>query len=140
MDRSPAPTIDPTTTRTDSAPMTKTGQGRLSRSRQTRFAFQRYGAARRGASAEQQGRYAMKLHKAFRTVSVCLLLSVIAACGPAGFRSQRHPFELLDSHGTVVARGGEDIELGGGLGPADHRICMLGKKEAFYAGYPTRRR
>ena len=26
----------------------------------------------------------MKLHKAFRTVSVCLLLSVIAACGTAG--------------------------------------------------------
>jgi hypothetical protein len=59
---------------------------------------------------------------------------------PAGFRAQRHPFELLDSHGTVVARGGEEIEVGGGLGPADHRICMLGQKEAFYAmGYPTLR-
>jgi hypothetical protein len=59
---------------------------------------------------------------------------------PAGFRARRHPLELLDSHGAVVARGGEEIEVGGGLGPADHRICMLGYKEAFYAmGYPTRR-
>ena len=52
----------------------------------------------------------------------------IAIVWPAGFRAQRQPFELLDSHGAVVARGGEDIELGGGLGPADHRICMLGQK------------
>ena len=59
---------------------------------------------------------------------------------PAGFRAQRHPLKLLDAHGTVVARGGEEIQVGGGLGPADHRICMLGHKEAFYAmGYPTRR-
>jgi hypothetical protein len=59
---------------------------------------------------------------------------------PAGFRARRHPLELLDSHGAVVARGGEEIQVGGGLGPADHRICMLGHKEAFYAmGYPTQR-
>ena len=143
----------------------------------------------------------MKRGRVLRTVSTCLLLSVIAACGtagasahgpklypvptsgwrpgdpslhalafgtlsqgeyrgkwcpwliagpgsrpmaivwPAGFRAQRHPFELLDSHGTVVARGGEEIELGGGLAPVHHKICMLGQKEAFYAmGYPTRRR
>jgi len=59
---------------------------------------------------------------------------------PAGFRARRHPLELLDSHGRVVARGGEEIQFGGGLGPAAHRICMLGHKDAFYAmGYPTRR-
>jgi hypothetical protein len=59
---------------------------------------------------------------------------------PAGFRARRHPLELLDSHGRVVARGGEEIQFGGGLGPAGHRICMLGHKKAFYAmGYPTRR-
>jgi hypothetical protein len=29
---------------------------------------------------------------------------------PAGFRARRHPLELLDSHGKVVARGGELIK------------------------------
>ncbi len=58
---------------------------------------------------------------------------------PSGFRARRNPLELLDSHGTVVARGGERIKLTGGLGPAKHGRSMLGQKEAFYAmGYPTR--
>jgi hypothetical protein len=59
---------------------------------------------------------------------------------PAGFRARRHPLEMVDSHGTVVARGGEEIELGGGSAPVSHGPYMLGQKEAFYAmGYPTRR-
>lgn len=58
---------------------------------------------------------------------------------PAGFRAKRHPLELLNPQGRVVARGGERIKLTGGLEPAKHRSCMLGHKEAFYAmGYPVR--
>jgi hypothetical protein len=58
---------------------------------------------------------------------------------PAGFRARRHPLELLDSHGKVVARGGELIKIGGGLVPVSHGPCMLGQKEPFYAmGYPER--
>ena len=58
---------------------------------------------------------------------------------PAGFRARRHPLELVDSRGTVVARGGERISLGGGLAPVDHRPCMFGQREAFYAmSYPSR--
>lgn len=58
---------------------------------------------------------------------------------PAGFRARRHPLELLDVHGNVVARGGELIKFGGGVAPVRHRSCMLGHREAFYAmGYPER--
>jgi hypothetical protein len=58
---------------------------------------------------------------------------------PAGFRARRHPVELLDSRGRVVARGGERIKLGGGGGPAGHETCMLGRKYAFFAmSYPSR--
>jgi hypothetical protein len=58
---------------------------------------------------------------------------------PAGFRARRHPLELVDSRGTVVARGGERIKIGGGIGPAGHRPCMLGQKHAWFAmSYPTR--
>jgi len=58
---------------------------------------------------------------------------------PAGFRARRRPLELVDSRGTVVARGGERIELGGGVAPVSHRPCMLGQREAFYAmSYPGR--
>ena len=58
---------------------------------------------------------------------------------PAGFRAQRHPLELLNSQGRVVARGGERIKLGGGLAPTRNEPCMLGHKEAFYAmSYPVR--
>ena len=57
---------------------------------------------------------------------------------PAGFRARRHPLELLDPGGTVVARGGVRIQLTGGLAPAKHGCSTLGQKEAFYAmGYPT---
>lgn len=65
---------------------------------------------------------------------------------PAGFRARRHPLELVDSQGTVVARGGERIKIGGGLRPVSGlagldgpRLCMLGQKEAWYANsYPER--
>jgi len=58
---------------------------------------------------------------------------------PAGFRARRHPLELVDSGGTVVAREGERIKIGGGIGPAGHRPCMLGQSNAWYAmSYPTR--
>jgi len=43
-----------------------------------------------------------------------------------------------DSAGTVVARGGERIMLGGGVGPARHRPCMFGQSNAFYANSITR--
>jgi hypothetical protein len=62
----------------------------------------------------------------------------IAVVWPAGFHARRHPFELLDSHGTVVARGGERIKVGGGFIPGKHGPCLLGRNGAFYAmGYPT---
>jgi hypothetical protein len=58
---------------------------------------------------------------------------------PAGFRARRHPLELVDSRGKVVARGGERIKIGGGSMPVSHGPCMLGQKEPFYAdGYPIR--
>jgi hypothetical protein len=58
---------------------------------------------------------------------------------PAGFRAKRHPLELLNPQGRVVARGGELIKLGGGLAPVRHQPCMLGHSEAFYAmSYPVR--
>jgi len=58
---------------------------------------------------------------------------------PAGFRARRTPLELVDSHGTVVAWGGERIKIGGGIGPAGNRPCMLGQKKAWFAeSYPTR--
>jgi hypothetical protein len=58
---------------------------------------------------------------------------------PAGFRARRHPLELVDSRGTILARGGEHIKVGGGVVPDSHQPCMLGRKNAFYAmGYPTR--
>jgi hypothetical protein len=62
-----------------------------------------------------------------------------AVVWPAGFRARRHPLELVDSRGKVVARGGERIKIGGGIGPAGHRPCMLGQKNAWFAmSYPTR--
>jgi hypothetical protein len=58
---------------------------------------------------------------------------------PAHFRARRHPLELVDSLGKVVARGGQLIKFAGGFMPVSHRFCMLGQKEAFYAmGYPER--
>jgi hypothetical protein len=61
-----------------------------------------------------------------------------AVVWPAGFRARRHPVELVDSRGTVVARGGERIKIGGGIGPAGRRPCMLGQKNAWFAmSYPT---
>ncbi len=63
----------------------------------------------------------------------------VAVVWPAGFHARRHPFELLDSHGTVVATGGEHIKIGGGFIPGKHGPCLLGQNGAFYAmGYPTR--
>jgi hypothetical protein len=61
-----------------------------------------------------------------------------AVVWPAGFRARRHPLELVDSRGKVVARGGEHIKIGGGIGPAGRRPCMLGQKNAWFAmSYPT---
>lgn len=57
---------------------------------------------------------------------------------PAGFRARRHPLELLDSHGHVVAHGGERIKITGGSIPVHRKTCMLGRGEAFFAmGFPT---
>jgi len=44
-----------------------------------------------------------------------------------------HPLELLDSHSVVVAKGGEQIKVGGGLSPVKPGgKCMLGQEDAFY--------
>jgi hypothetical protein len=52
---------------------------------------------------------------------------------PAGYHIRLHPLELLDSQGVAVARGGDQILLGGGEEPV-HRgqACMLNQRFAFY--------
>ena len=52
---------------------------------------------------------------------------------PAGYHARLHPLELLDAQNAVVAKGGDLISFGGGLGPVQPgRTCMLGQRSAFY--------
>ena len=52
---------------------------------------------------------------------------------PAGYHARLHPVELLDAQNVVVAKGGDLISFGGGLGPVQSgRTCMLGQRFAFY--------
>ena len=51
---------------------------------------------------------------------------------PAGFTARLEPtVEVYDQDGKVVARGGETIDVGGGLVPAKGLRCMFGHDEAF---------
>jgi hypothetical protein len=61
---------------------------------------------------------------------------------PAGYRARRHPLELLNAQGAVVARGGDEIRVGGGSAPVRRRHpCMLGQTSAFWvmSGVSARR-
>jgi hypothetical protein len=52
---------------------------------------------------------------------------------PAGYHIRLHPLELLNSHAVVVAKGGEQIMVGGGfLRAKPSGKCMLGHKDSFY--------
>ena len=54
-----------------------------------------------------------------------------AVIWPAGYHARRHPLELLDARGVVVARGGDLISAGGGEAPVRRGACMLGQRSAF---------
>lgn len=44
---------------------------------------------------------------------------------PPGYRAIGDPFEIRDSTGQTVAREGDAVELGGGMGPAPDGPCAL---------------
>ncbi|MHB1431539.1 MAG: hypothetical protein ACYCVZ_05415 [Streptosporangiaceae bacterium] len=51
---------------------------------------------------------------------------------PYGCRARLDPLEILDRHGTVLAREGDLLIVGGGQVPADPASpCSLGQEHAF---------
>lgn len=56
---------------------------------------------------------------------------------PAGFKAHFAPVELLDATGKVVARAGDRVEFGGGLGPVNRSgRCMLDRPDAAIVESP----
>ncbi len=51
----------------------------------------------------------------------------VAVVWPAGFHARRHPFELLDSHGTVVATGASTSKLAAASYPGSTGLACLGR-------------
>jgi hypothetical protein len=50
---------------------------------------------------------------------------------PKGFHATFDPVRIYDRSGRIVAREGDTIEAGGGLGFAPGPRCMFGQAEAF---------
>jgi hypothetical protein len=51
---------------------------------------------------------------------------------PTGFYARFDPLRVYDGAGHVVAREGQRIRVGGGLGSAAGLRCMLGRPDVFY--------
>lgn len=51
---------------------------------------------------------------------------------PSGFHARFSPVELINANGQVIARAGDYLTFGGGLGPASESgRCMFGERNAF---------
>jgi len=51
---------------------------------------------------------------------------------PAGFYGRLDPLRIYDRGGRIVAREGQVVEFGGGLGAVPGPACMFGRSEAFF--------
>jgi hypothetical protein len=51
---------------------------------------------------------------------------------PAGFYARLDPLRIYDGGGGIVAREGQVVEFGGGLGAVPGPACMFGRSNAFF--------